>query len=66
MSKRTRLVATYRPNADELFQVSVEVRDDYPDCLNQARAEVVRGVRDMVGDTIAAYRLAESDKADET
>ena len=56
---RTSVTLAYQPNDTERFEVTVDVANDYPDCLAQARAEAVRAMRDTIGDTIAAYRLSE-------
>jgi hypothetical protein len=48
MSHRSKVTATYRLDGGDLFQVTVTAATCYPDALNQARSEAVRGVTDLV------------------
>ena len=48
-----RVVALYKPEADEVFQVVVELADaDFPDALHSTTRAATRGVRDMLADAL--------------
>jgi hypothetical protein len=51
--KRTSITATYRPNESEAYQCTVSIPHDYPDALDEARAQAVRCVREMLTDAMA-------------
>jgi hypothetical protein len=48
MARRSSVTATYRLDGGDLFQVTVKAATCYPDALDQARSEAVRGVTDLV------------------
>lgn len=55
MSKRSSVTATAKPSADETYQVTVTCATGYPDALDEARTQAVRGVSDLVADAIKQY-----------
>lgn len=52
MSKSVKVLATYKTNEGELFQCSVS-SGVYPDAIDEARAQAVRGVRELLADALA-------------
>ena len=54
MSK-SRVVAYYRPCEHECFQVTVEAADSYPDGLDEARTQAVRGMDDLITTALRLY-----------
>jgi hypothetical protein len=61
LSKRTKIVGSYRMNEDELIQVSVEIDTNYPDALNEAKVVMLTGTRDMLADVIRQTRPEDAD-----
>lgn len=53
LSKATKVTAMYRANESEIYSVEVKVASGYPDALDEARAQAVRGVREMLASAIA-------------
>ena len=56
MSRRSRVTATYKPSEFELYEVTVSAASGYPDAIAEARAQAVRGVKDMLAESLNAYR----------
>ena len=52
---RAKVVATYKPNETELFQVTVTASTSYPDALAEARSTAVRAVSEMLTDALEQY-----------
>ena len=66
MSRRAAAIsATYRPIPGEAFVVEVVVYEGFPDMLGTARAEAVRGVKDMSIDALSTYRGLEPQESDD-
>lgn len=62
MASKVKVIATYRPNDAEVYQCVVTL-DAFPDAIDEARSQAVRGVHDMLADAIAqddARKAAES------
>jgi hypothetical protein len=60
MSKRTRVVGTYRIDESELLQFAVTfAADAYPDVLAEAKASVLAMLHDGLADVLAQTRPAE-------
>ena len=52
---RHSVTATYKPCAAETFQVTVTAASGYPDAIDEARAQAVRGIHDMMTDALEQY-----------
>jgi hypothetical protein len=61
MSKRTKIVGTYKMNEDEFIQVSVVIDSNYPDAVAEAKATMLTGTRDMLADVIRQTRPEDAD-----
>lgn len=53
MSKRAKILATYRTNEGEVFQVAASAPASFPDVLDECRAQAVRGVRELLAEALA-------------
>ena len=53
MSKRTSVTAMYQASETERYLVTVKVAGSFPDSIDEARAQAVRGVREMLASAIA-------------
>lgn len=59
MGRPSVVTATYRPNGTgETFRVRVEVPTSFPDVVDEARSQAVRGVVDLMREAIQAYTPA--------
>jgi hypothetical protein len=56
MARRCGVTATFKPSEFELYEVTVSAADGYPDALDNARAEAVRGVQDLMAAALNLYR----------
>jgi hypothetical protein len=66
MSRRAASVtATHQPVPGEAFVVDIVVYEGFPDMLGTARAEAVRGVRDMAANALETYRGLEPEESDD-
>ena len=62
--RKTQVTATAKPSAEETYQVSITIATGYPDALDEARAQAVRGVSELIADAIKQYgRPVTSDDA---
>lgn len=57
MSKRTRIIATYRIHENEVIQVQVDAASSYPDAIAEASATAKRLVHDILVDVLAQTRV---------
>jgi hypothetical protein len=48
MARRSSVTASYQPSPGETFQVRVEAADAYPDAIDEARTQAVRGVTELM------------------
>ncbi len=53
IDSRTCITATYRANEAEVYSVTISLPVSYPDALDEARMQAVRGVREMLADALA-------------
>lgn len=60
MSKRTTVTAIYVANECEKYLFTVKIPNDFPDALDEARMQAVKGVREMLASAIA---LTDADQA---
>jgi hypothetical protein len=55
MSRRSAVQVTYQPCPGEAFVVEVVAADGYPDALDEARSQAVRGITELIYAALAAY-----------
>lgn len=60
MPKRNHITATYRINADECVQVTIDADNAYPEALATATANARQLVADILADVLELTRDAET------
>lgn len=63
MSRRTRIIATYRIHEHEVIQVQVDATASYPDAMAEARATARGLVHDLLVDVLAQTRVEAEEEA---
>lgn len=58
--KRSSITAAYVANESERYVVTVKVAAAYPDALDEARAQAVRGVSELLATAIAMVQAGEA------
>ena len=55
MGRRSSVSATYQPCPGEAFVVEVTAHDGYPDALDEARTQAIRGVTELMAAAQAVW-----------
>ena len=58
MSKKTSVTAIYQASSEERYIVTIDIDNDYPDAIAEARANAVRGVHELLADAIAQVKAS--------
>lgn len=61
MSKKSSVTAIYQANEAERYICTVELAANYPDAIDEARTQAVRGVHELLADAIAQAGVGTQD-----